>query len=107
MIAHSLGYLGDARDVPAMVDSLLNTRDVSLQIPIAEGFGMHGTRVSLEAVIEVLDTEDLPAGTQGAALEAIGLLLGESPGRVLTECFHETNFDDLPSWVWRLRGLTL
>lgn len=103
-LAQALGILGLPDDADLLVQTLRDTSAPDMQLLVAVALGFHGTEGSVQGLLELVRSKHTGATARAAALDALGLLLDDSPGLQLADVSSSANFDVFPGWF--IRALT-
>lgn len=103
-IGQSLAYVGGPEDSQVVVELVRSLNDPTLQASAASAVGFLGSESALRGLAEVLSDERAPDEARGAALDGIGLMLGEQRGLLLADLTASANYTSFPSWIATLLG---
>lgn len=106
-IAAALGYLGRREDAPALMSALQRLREPGLQGLAATALSFHGSVEAFMALSELARGDSGPSVRRAAAIEGLGMMLGDSPPLLFAEVSRQANYTVFNEWVKGLFQVTL
>jgi HEAT repeat protein len=106
-IAAALGYLGRREDAAALASTIQKLREPGLQGLTATALSFHGSIEAFLALSEYSRSTSGPSVRRAAAIEGLGMMLGDHEPLLFAEVSRQANYTVFPEWVKGLFQVTL
>jgi len=106
-IAAALGYLGRRQDAPALASVIQRLREPGLQGLTATALSFHGSVEAFLALSEMGRTTTGSPVRRAAAIEGLGMMLGDSQPLLFAEVSRQANYTVFTEWMKGLFQVTL
>ncbi|HEV8112246.1 MAG TPA: HEAT repeat domain-containing protein [Planctomycetota bacterium] len=106
-IASALGYLGRREDAPALANAIQRLREPGLQGFTATALSFHGSVEAFLTLSEMCRSTTGPTVRRAAAIEGLGMMLGDSQPLLFAEVSKQANYTVFPEWMKGLFQVTL
>lgn len=106
-IAAALGYLGRREDATALASTIQKLREPGLQGLTATALSFHGSIEAFLALSEYSRSTSGPTVRRAAAIEGLGMMLGDHEPLLFAEVSRQANYTVFPEWVKGLFQVTL
>ncbi len=98
-IAQALGILGETEDVDLLISAMQEVDDPILVVQYAASLAFHGSAPSAASVLEALADERLAAAMKAGLVQALGMILDETPPFRFLALSSDANFAAFPDWL--------
>jgi len=106
-IASALGYLGRREDAPALANAIQRLREPGLQGFTATALSFHGSVEAFLTLSEMCRSTTGPTVRRAAAIEGLGMMLGDSQPLLFAQVSKQANYTVFPEWMKGLFQVTL
>ena len=99
VLAQALGVVGEPKDAGTLVAALDTVDDPILIVQHAAALAFHGSEAAARGVLDALGEGRGSASTRVGLLQALGMLLDETPPFRLAALSADANFSAFPYWL--------